>query len=76
MTSFYVNGGLWQPQCGNEFTGCCSHRYAYQYFAQSIISRKPIVGHNCESKEEIKNGTCKPNGKTAILGGEPSAREQ
>lgn len=74
--SFYVNGGLWQPQCGYEFSGICSHRYAYHYFAQSIISREPIVGHYCESMEHIKNGTCSPTGKTAILGGEPGAREQ
>lgn len=76
MTNFYVNGGLWQPQCGMDFTGLCSHQMAYYYFTQSIISSELIVGHYCESMEHIKNGTCSPNGKTAILGGEPGAREQ
>lgn len=75
-TSFYVNGGRWQPQCGKDLGGKCSHQYAYHYFTLSIILREPIVGHYCQSLEHIKNGTCSPNEKTAILGRDPGAREQ
>lgn len=75
--SFYVNGGLWQPQCGRMHVfGSCSHSSAYRYYRISITSSEPIIGHYCESMEHIKNGTCSPNGKTAILGGDPGASEQ
>lgn len=50
------------------FSKTCPHSRAYEYFAQSVSSEKPIVGYFCNSLDDVKTGNCR--GEKSNLGGE------
>lgn len=50
------------------FSKTCPHSRAYEYFAQSVSSKKPIVGYFCNSLDDVKTGNCR--GEKSNLGGE------
>jgi len=76
VASFYLNGGRLQPGCGWDITGQCSHQAAYKYYAESIYSDQPFIGHFCESLINVEEGTCNINGIRKFMGGEPGAKYQ
>ncbi|GAB0095683.1 phospholipase A1-like [Sergentomyia squamirostris] len=70
--SFYPNFGKWQPACGVDFAGVCSHILAPVYFAESITSDKGFWARRCQGYDDIINKSCKGTGEVALMGGEPS----
>lgn len=38
-SDFYVNGGMWQPNCGILLSSICSHDRAVTYYAEAITLR-------------------------------------
>lgn len=54
---FFPNFGRWQPGCGLDLTGSCSHLRAPIYFAESINSNE-FVAKRCASFYEIDHDRC------------------
>lgn len=54
---FYVNGGLFQPNCGIEI-GTCSHLRVLDLYKESILSEKGFVGIKCADKIAAKWQKC------------------
>lgn len=54
---FYPNGGTWQPGCGFDPTGFCSHSRSPFLFAESITSRGFVSSH-CNSYKNYQRGKC------------------
>lgn len=61
--------GHYQPGCGIDILGMCSHNRVYEYFAESLLSRR-FIAKRCAILSNALLGLCNGN-KTAIMGGEP-----
>ncbi|CRK98905.1 CLUMA_CG011978, isoform A [Clunio marinus] len=57
QADFFPNFGRWQPGCGIDLTGTCSHSRAPEFFAESINSNA-FIATRCASFKEIKNERC------------------
>lgn len=57
QADFFPNFGSYQPGCGLDLTGSCSHGRSATYFAESINSRG-FVATQCESFDEIGKSKC------------------
>ncbi|CAH1397809.1 unnamed protein product [Nezara viridula] len=57
---FYPNGGLFpQPGCPGDISGLCSHRRAYQYFAEAVKNRGwGFKATKCDSMKNYTSGKC------------------
>lgn len=73
VADFYPNFGRWQPGCGIEITGTCSHLRAPELFAEAINSHG-FVAKRCESVKEIGRNRCTDQspGDTFVMTSEPS----
>ncbi|XP_018330859.1 pancreatic triacylglycerol lipase-like [Agrilus planipennis] len=61
------NGGGYQPGCGFDFTGSCSHSRSYLYFAESLISGG-FTAWRCSSYSAFTSGACFSNWVTRLGG--------
>lgn len=61
---FYPNGGRWQVGCS---TSSCSHGRAFEYYAESISSKRGFWAMKCDSPEDLD--TCRED-KLVQMGGE------
>ncbi|XP_053679847.1 pancreatic lipase-related protein 2-like [Anopheles nili] len=68
---FYPNFGRIQPGCGPDVGGSCAHARAVHFYVESILSRHGFVGRQCESFQNIRDGTCVETGVSSLMGGEP-----
>lgn len=60
---YFPNGGGVQPGCGVDVFGSCSHRRAYQLFAESL-NNFGFKAVECDSYSAFKKGTCDDNKKS------------
>ncbi|XP_040168742.1 pancreatic lipase-related protein 2-like [Anopheles arabiensis] len=68
---FYPNYGRVQPGCGVDVGGGCAHARAVHFYVESILSRHGFVGQQCQSFQNIRDGTCAQTGVSSRMGGEP-----
>lgn len=54
---FYPNFGRYQPGCGLDLTGSCSHGRSATYFAESINSHG-FIATECATFDEIGQSKC------------------
>lgn len=74
VRSYRTKVTIWLETNNGLFSKMCQHRAAYMYFAQSVASEEPLVGHLCDTLDDIKTKNC--TGKGLALGGEPGAKKQ
>uniref|UniRef100_A0AB38ZEP9 Venom lipase 1 n=1 Tax=Oncocephalus sp. TaxID=2944721 RepID=A0AB38ZEP9_9HEMI len=57
---FYPNKGIaMQPGCGTDVIGKCSHRRAWEYYAESIGNPKTFMAYACISWDVYEQGLCR-----------------
>jgi pancreatic triacylglycerol lipase len=71
QADFYPNYGRWQPGCGWEITGSCSHARAPEIFAESI-NHNGFVAQRCASFEEVNKDRCTSEDERFIMRPEPA----
>ncbi|XP_078032903.1 pancreatic triacylglycerol lipase-like [Augochlora pura] len=68
---FYPNGGSLQSGC---ITNTCSHLRSYEYFAESINSKKGFEAVKCDTYFNFRKGACNSNSKTFMGGLHPDRK--
>ncbi|XP_055919713.1 phospholipase A1 2-like [Eupeodes corollae] len=60
QTAFYPNGGKYQPGCGIDSDGMCSHQKAIYYLAEAIISGEKNEFHavKCDELTQVEESKC------------------
>lgn len=71
QADFYPNYGRWQPGCGWEITGSCSHGRAAELFAESI-NHNFFVAERCKSFDEVYKNRCTSEDERFLMRPEPA----
>lgn len=70
-SDFYPNGGKTQPGCGMDLVGNCAHARAPLLFQESLISKKPFEGLQCNGTvNQVVGGNCPTTGLTTSMLGD------
>lgn len=71
-TDFYPNGGITQPGCGLGWLGAaCSHQRAWEFYAESIVSKVGFWSTLCNSLSDVSPTGCRSPKAKLKMGGEP-----
>ncbi|XP_065332042.1 phospholipase A1 VesT1.02-like [Cloeon dipterum] len=65
---FFPNGGSWpQPGCFMDFVAVCSHRRAYYYFAEALLTDNGFKAESCMSWHAYELENC-PESSSIFMG--------
>ncbi|KAH8383586.1 hypothetical protein KR009_009363 [Drosophila setifemur] len=55
--AFYMNGGRFQPGCGIDLTGSCSHTRAVLYYVEALLWNN-FPAKRCETYQQANSDSC------------------
>lgn len=64
---FYPNGGSSQIGCFIDIFGICSHKRAFEFYAESILSKDGFYGKKCDDYDSYEEEKC--SDEIALMGG-------
>ena len=56
-SAFYPNGGRFQPGCGFDITGVCSHSRSYKYYSEAV-AKNTFPSIKCEDYNDALSKDC------------------